>query len=111
MSINDRISELIKVLNLNSRSFSSRIEADSTVMHNIVSGRKSEPKHSVIEKILLTFENINPNWLILGKGDMFITASLKMEEIEILRKEIEDLKTSNKELTALANKLVDQLKK
>jgi hypothetical protein len=68
-TINERLGLLIEALKLNKNSFSIKIGVDSTVIHNIVGGRLTKPSFEVLEKILLANDNINLEWLILGKGD------------------------------------------
>jgi hypothetical protein len=68
-TINERVGILIEALKLNKNSFSVKIGVDSTVIHNIVGGRLTKPSFEVLEKILLSDDNINLEWLILGKGD------------------------------------------
>lgn len=65
-TIQYRIETLIKELNLTNRSFALRIKVDPSVLHNIVSGRMSAPSFQVLEKILLTFDNIDARWLLTG---------------------------------------------
>lgn len=73
MTVNERIRHIIEALQLNNRTFAQAINVDPAVMHNIASekGRQSKPSFEVIEKIMLSFENINPDYLIVGKGYVF----------------------------------------
>ena len=68
-TINERVRALIEALKLNKNSFSVKIGVDPTVIHNIVGGRLTKPSFDVLEKILLSFDNINLEWFIVGKGD------------------------------------------
>ena len=69
MTINNRIELIINSLELNNNSFSMRIGVNSTVIHNIVKGRNA-PSYDVLQKILLSFDNISADWLITEKGEM-----------------------------------------
>jgi transcriptional regulator with XRE-family HTH domain len=99
-SINERILKLIKLLNLNKKSFSEKIKLSSpAVLENIVGLRKSKPSFDIIEKII-QYTEINANWLITGRGEIFIKQINKMwcenckhkeQIIEILEKRINDL--------------------
>ena len=62
---------LIKKLELNVNSFSLRCNLPSQSVHNMVKGRKTSPSFDSLYKILSTFEDVNVEWLILGKGEMF----------------------------------------
>jgi len=67
MTINNRIGLIIKELGLNPNSFSVAIGVNPTVIHNIIKGRNA-PSFDVLNKIALSFDNINMNWLITNKG-------------------------------------------
>lgn len=70
-SINTRIKLLISELNLNPNSFSIRIGIQPQTLHHIISGRLTKPGFEIIQKILSTFVDINPDWLIHGNGSVF----------------------------------------
>ncbi len=70
MIINDRIKHLISELGLNNNSFSNAVGVKPTVIYNIVDGRKSAPSYTLLNKIALSFDNIDMNWLITGSGNM-----------------------------------------
>jgi phage repressor protein C with HTH and peptisase S24 domain len=69
MTINKRIELIISTLGLNKNSFSNRIKVNPTVIHNIIKGRNA-PSYDLLNKIVLTFDNINPSWLLTGEGEM-----------------------------------------
>lgn len=69
MAINSRIDLLISQLGLNKNSFSNAIGVNPTVIHNIVKGRNA-PSYDLLSKIILSFGNINPTWLLTGEGEM-----------------------------------------
>ena len=81
LNIQDRIKSIIEAFGLNNRAFSLKLGVDPTVIHNIVAGRKSYPSFAVLEKIVLSFDNIDARWLLTGKGSMYIGSSpLLLEE-------------------------------
>jgi transcriptional regulator with XRE-family HTH domain len=102
-SVNQRIKFLIEELNLNNRAFSIKLGVDPTVIHNIVSGRMSTPSYAVLEKILLTFDNINANWLITGKGQRY---GQPTEQISILSEASPQYEKSSKEIR-LENEIIN----
>jgi len=59
---------------MNPNSFSVAIGVNSTITHNILKGRNA-PSYDVLNKIALSFDNINMNWLICEKGETFKTYS------------------------------------
>lgn len=75
MTINHRISELIKAFGDSESAFAKRLQVSSSVMFNIVNpkGRKSYPSGPVLEKILaleLDGQRISAEWLMRGEGEM-----------------------------------------
>lgn len=72
-SIQERIKILIEKKGLNKNSFSNKIGIQAQTLHHIVSGRLTNPSFEVIQKIISTFSDINPTWLITGQGDIFNT--------------------------------------
>lgn len=70
--INERVNRLIKEISKgNKRSFSMKIGVSATVVENIVGKRGSKPSFDILEKIILSIENINSDWLMTGRGSMF----------------------------------------
>lgn len=69
--INDRVYHLINVLNLNPTSFSDSLNVSVTVIFNIIKGRRSKPSFELIHNILKTYDKLNADWLIKGKGSMW----------------------------------------
>lgn len=96
MTINERIELTIKELGLNNNSFAKKLNVSRTVTFNITSGRKTKPSYDLLEKIVLTFDNINAEWLLRGNGEMLTTESDLQTDckqtIELLK---EQLKKSN----------------
>lgn len=68
MEINERITHLIASLEMNANSFADAIGVKSAVVYNIVKGRRSKPSFEVLQKILLSYQTLNANWLINGEG-------------------------------------------
>ncbi|MGN6648171.1 MAG: helix-turn-helix domain-containing protein [Cytophaga sp.] len=81
LNIQDRIKNIIDALGFTNRSFSLKLGVDPTVIHNIVAGRKSYPSFAILEKIILSFDNIDAKWLLTGKGSMYgASRSLVLQE-------------------------------
>jgi transcriptional regulator with XRE-family HTH domain len=97
-TVNERIKELIDKLNLNPNSFAKRLGVAGTVVYNIIDGRKNNPSYDVMTNICKSF-NVNPAWLLDGKGDIFITNEIAKEvnpDIEFLKKQL-DMSNKNVE--------------
>jgi transcriptional regulator with XRE-family HTH domain len=71
-SVNQRIKFLVEKLGLSARAFSEIVGESPTNVHNYTGKRNSMPGADFLEKILSHFENVNPIWLITGKGEPFI---------------------------------------
>ena len=75
MEINDRILELISATGLSRSAFSQEVGIQPQTLHHIVSGRRTKPGCEVLEKIVLRYPELNPGWLLTGKGAMWLTYS------------------------------------
>ena len=66
-----RIQDIMQDKKMTATQFSDAIGIQRATMSHIISGRNN-PSLDVISKIANQFEDINPNWLISGKGAMKI---------------------------------------
>ena len=111
MDINDRLKVLIEAVGLNNNLFAKQIGVNPTVTHNIISGRRTKPSSDLLEKILLSFDNINAEWLVCGKGSMWSdptrhptpdlptdSSDSLRQTIEILRQQLEETQRANRDL-------------
>lgn len=71
MTINQRILDLIKVLNITQKDFARKADIQETTLSSLKKN-KYEPSAQTMVKICQVF-NVNTNWLLLGKGDIFNT--------------------------------------
>lgn len=71
MTINDRISILITVLNSNPNYFAETLGVKSPIIYNIIKGRRSKPSYDVLQKILTIYSSVNANWLLNGDGEIW----------------------------------------
>lgn len=70
MNINSRFKEIINTCyNGNKRAFSIAVGLSTSVVENVVGKRNGNPSYEVLEKICAN-ANINPEWLLTGKGNM-----------------------------------------
>lgn len=94
MEINDRILKIIDYERLNNNSFSKKIGVNPQTMHTIVKEKKTKPSFDVLNKILISFPEIDANWLLTGDGEMF-KQDLKPDietRLESIESEIRELK-------------------
>lgn len=100
MSINVRITEIIKAFGDSESGFAKRLGVSSSVMFNIVNpkGRMSYPSGPVLEKLLaleLDGKQVSAEWLMRGRGEMFSegpSIATPEEALEFLRQSIEVLR-------------------
>ncbi|MGX7688076.1 hypothetical protein ACWA1C_12990 [Flectobacillus roseus] len=69
-TISQRFEALIKALKMNNNSFANSIGKTSTMIKFIVDG-KSKPGFDLLEQVLITYPNVNSDWLLRGEGEMF----------------------------------------
>lgn len=66
----DRILKILTGNQLSATRFADIIGVQKSSISHILSGR-NKPSFDFIEKILIKFPDISPEWLILGKGNMY----------------------------------------
>lgn len=81
----DRIQNILVRENLNAKRFADIIGIQSSAMSHILSGRNNASL-DVVQKIIRSFPRINPDWLIMGIGDMY------RNEVQIADKQNVDIK-------------------
>ena len=65
---------------MNTNSFSKAIGLTNSVTIGRIINEEREPSFQILNRIIVTFGNINANWLISGKGEMFLTPGSSKEE-------------------------------
>lgn len=84
----DRIIQFLKENNLTSTKFADVIGVQRSSISHILSGR-NKPSFDFMEKMLLSYPDINAQWLITGKGNMFVNQpSLFKTDEKIIEKEL-----------------------
>ena len=111
MEIIERIQQIIDHENLNISSFAKKIGVVDQTIRGIVIQKRNKPGYDLIVKILQTFNWVDPEWLILGKGEIqkankgtgnsvYDTASLK-ELIDYLKEKDDKIEKLIEEKTEL----------
>lgn len=75
----NRLAELIASEGITSSKFAELLEVQPSNISHILSGRNN-PSYDFIVRVLNVFTNVNPDWLLLGIGDIYRS---KQEEIVI----------------------------
>lgn len=73
-SINERIKEVVEKSGKSVRAFAESAGIAQTTLNDCVKGN-TEPKFGLIDKILNVEPNINTDWLLTGRGEMYKVAS------------------------------------
>lgn len=68
-TVNQRIKEVVDYLKLSNNEFAKNIGVPSSTISNVFN-RDGDVKTSIVTAILFKYDNISPEWLLLGKGDM-----------------------------------------
>ena len=111
MEIIERIQQIIDHENLNITSLAKKIGVVDQTIRGIVIQKRNKPGYDLIVKILQTFNWVDPEWLILGKGEIqkankgtgnsvYDTASLK-ELIDYLKEKDDKIEKLIEEKTEL----------
>jgi transcriptional regulator with XRE-family HTH domain len=69
LEIKDRILKILNTENMSSAKFADILGVQRSNISHILSGRNN-PGLDFLQKVLLKFPSINPEWLIIGKGEM-----------------------------------------
>jgi len=67
--LNDRIKQVRTTLNISQRDFAKRIYISQTLLGNIELGIRNVNDRTI--QLILTAFNVNRDWLLTGKGEMF----------------------------------------
>lgn len=73
MNERERIEAVRKSLNISARQFAEEIHVRPGTISNMMAGRNN-PSLEVIKRILERYPTLNPEWLIIGEGEMWRTA-------------------------------------
>lgn len=74
----ERFKRLLEEKQLTATRFAAIIKVNASAMSHILNGR-SKPGFDVLDKIAQAFPDVNLNWLISGKGEIFTTSVKKPE--------------------------------
>lgn len=88
MSINDRIKQLRKSLNLSQTDFGKKLGVSRDVINNL-DRSVVDPKPLILEHICSVY-NVNPDWLMHGTGEMFLERDSGDEIAEFLSSILDD---------------------
>lgn len=94
--INKRVMNLLEAYGYTKSQFALELGISLSIVTHISTGR-NKPGLELIQKVLTHFKDLNPDWLLLGEGEM---KREKPKNIDITS-ELADLKVVSTELTGL----------
>ena len=65
----DRIKQLLQHLGVSAAEFADRIGVQRSAVSHILAGRNN-PGLEFLQKVLMSYPEINPDWLLLGNGNI-----------------------------------------
>lgn len=72
MTDRERLLKLIESKRMTAKQFSDEVGIGTGTLSNITGGR-NKPSLEVMQRVLTRFTDVNPQWLILGTGKMYLT--------------------------------------
>lgn len=73
-----RLIKFIKYLEINNSMFADEIDVQRSSISHILSGR-NKPSLEFLHKLFSVYSELNPDWLIMGRGDMLNGSGDKTE--------------------------------
>jgi hypothetical protein len=77
----ERVKEVMEYYEYSPTAFADAIDVPRPIVSHILSGR-NKPSLDVVQKIILRFPELNPLWLLTGKGEMRQLNLFTSEELE-----------------------------
>ena len=103
-----RIKQLLEYYEITASSFAERIQVQRSSISHILSGRNN-PSLDLIYKIIDTFPEINPMWLIAGKGTMRQLDLFENKDVKETRHQAENIFDFDDEQDLQSETIVTQL--
>ncbi len=97
-NIKERIQKIIDIEDISSSKFAEKINVQRATISHVLNGRNM-PSLDVVTKILLTFDTLNSDWLLFGKGAMYKKA--KQVPATLFDDEATNLDTKDKTETSI----------
>lgn len=107
-TISDRIRIVIDFYNLNNSSFARKIEIRQSTISSMFE-KGTNPSIDTLLKIINTFTEINPMWLLLGTGEMIVKKVSNIISDPSSLMKIISLHEENKVLSLENNRLKEKL--
>ena len=76
---NQRLKRIIDKSDLSVNAFAKRVDVPQTTLSNMIK-RGTEPSTKTLNAVLSAFPDINPDWLLTGSGEMYLSNKLSTTE-------------------------------
>ncbi|MFR9166862.1 MAG: helix-turn-helix domain-containing protein [Dysgonomonas sp.] len=86
-TIRDRIREIIEAENITPAKFADNLDIGRAVISHILNGRNNASL-DVIMKILAVMPQINSDWLLTGKGLMYLDGAKKNNSVRDIQQDL-----------------------
>lgn len=80
--MNKRIEKLLAEIDMSPSLFADAIGVQRATISHILSGRNN-PSLDLVQKVLSRFPELNPDWMLSGKGEMWRESRQQEQKIEI----------------------------
>jgi transcriptional regulator with XRE-family HTH domain len=108
--INERINRVIlELFEGNSSRFAKKIGVKPGQIANYTGSRKSIPRADLIERIVITIDVINPDWLITGRGEMLLETSYEDKKNDLTKYLEKTIKEKNSRIEELSKTVGEQI--
>lgn len=100
--MNERLKYFIEYLGISTRNFEQKISVSNGLIARFLA-KNTTIQSNILSKICDTYPDLNPDWLITGKGEMLrgsIPAAAPDSTLDRLLERIEDLARENGQLQA-----------
>ena len=100
--MNERLKYFIEYLGISTRNFEQKISVSNGLIARFLA-KNTTIQSNILSKICDTYPDLNPDWLITGKGDMLrgsVPATAPDSTLDRLLERIEDLARENGQLQA-----------
>ena len=79
-SVIQRVKDVIASKELSPRSFAERINYNYSTLNNYLTGRRTNINVDLVKSIVSSYDDINPDWLLTGSGEMYLSDTLSTTE-------------------------------
>lgn len=79
-SVIQRVKDVIASKELSPRSFAERINFNYSTLNNYLTGRRTNINVDLVKSIVSSYDDINPDWLLTGSGEMYLSDTLSTTE-------------------------------